>query len=200
MVSINRGFTLIELLVTIAVLGIAISIAAPSFNNQIRNNKSVTLNNDFVSALNFARTESIKRSRRVSICPTTDKVSCDPDGEWSNAWIVFLDDAASESDDPVITDTNTSILRYWEKKDPKMKIGFAPEGTIVAAKVKSGLALTITKTIPTNFVRFTGLGTLAKTVNDQIAFKSKIENCSGFSTAIIFIGVSGMVSSNSVAC
>jgi len=40
-------------------------------------------------AIHLARKESIVRRRVVTICPSRDARSCDPDGNWSAGWIVF---------------------------------------------------------------------------------------------------------------
>lgn len=65
-----RGFTLIELIVTIAILAILLGLAAPSFRDLIENNRTATRTNDLVAALNFARSEAIKRGVDVSLCRT----------------------------------------------------------------------------------------------------------------------------------
>ncbi|MGP4787945.1 pilus assembly FimT family protein [Psychrobacter sp. 1Y11] len=53
------GFTLIELMVTIAVLAIIVSIAAPSFNTQLANQRVNTTTSSIESALKEAKAESI---------------------------------------------------------------------------------------------------------------------------------------------
>ncbi len=198
----DSGFTLIELLVTIVVLGIALSVAIPSFNDLIRNNKSLTLGGDFVSALNFARTEAIKRATRVSICPSTDKTSCATEDDWAKGWIVFIDSATSDSATaPVIASSAGTILRYWSVSEPKAQLGFAAAGTIPAAKVKSGQTLVITATTPVNFVRFTSLGTLAKVSgNSNITFKAHVTGCTAFNTNIVSIGIAGLISTDYISC
>jgi type IV fimbrial biogenesis protein FimT len=62
------GFTLIELLITIAIASILLAIAVPSFNGLIVGSRLTTQANDFVAAVNFARSEAIKRNSSVSLC------------------------------------------------------------------------------------------------------------------------------------
>lgn len=85
----GQGFTLLELVVTMTIAGILFGIAIPSFNEAIKNNRLTTLANDFVTSLNLARSEAVKRGQRVSICASTDGVTCADPGDWTQGWIVF---------------------------------------------------------------------------------------------------------------
>jgi type IV fimbrial biogenesis protein FimT len=84
------GFTLIELLVTISVASVLLAIAVPSFNQLILINRLTAQANEVVSALNFARSEAIKRNTRVSLCrvnPSQPDICAAAAGSWQN-WIV----------------------------------------------------------------------------------------------------------------
>lgn len=105
--SRKRGFTLVELVTTLAVAGILISLAVPSFSEVIRNNRLVTQTNDFVTAVNLARSEAIRRSSRVTVCKSSDQVSCAGAGDWDQGWIVFND----VNGDGVVTNPATNVLR-----------------------------------------------------------------------------------------
>lgn len=61
------GFTLAELLIVVAIMGIVAAIAAPSMANMIRTQRLRTLSFDVFAALNFARSEAIKRNVPVTI-------------------------------------------------------------------------------------------------------------------------------------
>ena len=65
--KVCRGFTLVELMVTIAVVAILATVAVPGFRDLIRNNRVTAQTNEIVSALNFGRTEAIKRGRSVTV-------------------------------------------------------------------------------------------------------------------------------------
>ena len=87
----QRGFTLIELLITIAIAVILLGLGVPNFIDFIRNNRLVSQANDFVTALNYARSEAIKRNIRVTVCSSATGTTCAGSTSWEQGWIVFAD-------------------------------------------------------------------------------------------------------------
>lgn len=63
----NRGLTLIELMVTLVIIGITLGVAVPSFQNMTTRNRIITETNEFLLAVNFARSEALKVGGQVSI-------------------------------------------------------------------------------------------------------------------------------------
>lgn len=63
----HRGFTLIELLVVIAIMGVTLTIGLPSLQSTIASNRLTASANDMLSALQYARSESIKRIRQCGV-------------------------------------------------------------------------------------------------------------------------------------
>jgi len=63
----QSGVTLIELLITVAVLGILISLAVPSFTSTIERRRLEGAAEELYSYLQFARSESIKRATDVRV-------------------------------------------------------------------------------------------------------------------------------------
>lgn len=108
----QRGFTLLELMMAIAVLAVVVGFAAPNFLSTIRANRIVTDNNELISTLVFARSEAIKRGRRVTICPSADQATCSTTGAWEQGWIAFLDVT-----NPGTVDGGDTVLQVWEALD-----------------------------------------------------------------------------------
>lgn len=99
--DILSGFSLIELLVTITLGGIVLSIAIPSFSETIVSNRLTAYNNDFISALNLARSEAVKRGYHVVVRKTG--------ANWENGWQVFVDIDRSTSAKENVLDTGKDI-------------------------------------------------------------------------------------------
>ena len=62
-----RGFTLTELLITVVIIGIAMSIGLPSFQEMISNGRLVSAVNTTTGALQLTRSEAIKRVQPVEL-------------------------------------------------------------------------------------------------------------------------------------
>ena len=86
-----NGFTLIELLVTVAVVSILLAVGVPEFKRMTENNRMVAAINRMAGDLNLARSEAVKQGRSVTLCASADGATCSGNTDWSNGWIVFLD-------------------------------------------------------------------------------------------------------------
>src|SRR3569833_4532748 len=90
--ALSRGFTLVELLVTISIATILVTLAVPSFSDFVKNNRMITQPTDFVTAMNVARSEAIRRGTRITLCKSSDGAGCVSGRNWEQGWIVFVDD------------------------------------------------------------------------------------------------------------
>ena len=66
----HKGFTLIEMMITIAILGIALAIAIPSFTDWLNRKRIDGVANEFASLIQLARSESIKQNKKIFINAT----------------------------------------------------------------------------------------------------------------------------------
>jgi len=82
----QTGFTLIELMITLVIATILITMGVPSFSAMIKNNRITAQTNQFIAAMNFARSEAIKRSATISVTATD---SADATNEWGPGWSVM---------------------------------------------------------------------------------------------------------------
>ncbi|GAB4392399.1 MAG: GspH/FimT family pseudopilin [Gammaproteobacteria bacterium] len=141
-----KGFTLIELMITLSIAAILLVLAAPSFETIIQNNRAVTLTNNFVTSLQLARGEAIKRGQTVSVCAasTTTQTACGNATHWNNGWIVFVDD----NNDGVIA--NTADRLYLQQAPAagttivttQSRISFASTGFVASGAGSIVLAAT----------------------------------------------------------
>jgi type IV fimbrial biogenesis protein FimT len=90
----ERAFTLIELLITIAIMAVLVTLATPSLQALIRNNRITGQANELVAGLMLGRSEAVKRGVSVTLCGSADGSSCAGDGNWEQGWMVFSDVAA----------------------------------------------------------------------------------------------------------
>jgi len=120
------GFTLVEMLVTLTTLGVLMAIAAPSFEQLILNQGIKTASFDLYSALEYARSEAIKRNGSITL-----KAGAVTDGAWTTGWRV--------------NDSSSNALRSWspasrlaitEKAVGATSITFAKDGHLTTAAPK----------------------------------------------------------------
>lgn len=106
----QKGFTLIELMVVIVVLSVVVSLAAPSFSAILQDNRAASMGEDLQGALQYARSEAVKRRQNVQVCRRNAAGSnCENGTDWSSGWLVKL--AAG------------SVLKVWDSAQGLAVVG-----------------------------------------------------------------------------
>jgi len=106
------GFTMVELLVTLAVAAIIVTFAIPNLRTAIQNGRITTITNDFISDVNYARSEALKRGTNVGLCLVADlqtAMQCDG-ASWAGDRMIFAD----SNNDGVFT-AGEMVLRTRER-------------------------------------------------------------------------------------
>ena len=99
----QQGKTLPELLVSLSIVSTLTVGAVTHGNALIQQNRMTTEVNQFVTALQLARSEAVKHGRRVVLCPSRDTFNCGTSTDWPRGWILFAsDDREHDPDEPLL--------------------------------------------------------------------------------------------------
>lgn len=98
-----RGQTLLELLVVLTILGIIISIAAPTIGNTTKQNESHTAVKSLQGMLHAARGLAVSSKQHVTLCPLINNVCSN---QWSAPLSIFIENRLNGS-----LDEDESIIK-----------------------------------------------------------------------------------------
>ena len=110
--KVSKGFTLLELLVALAVAAILLGVGVPSFVQMIKSGRISSEATCLNLALFAARSEAVRRSGFVTVCPYGTANSCGTD--WNNGALVFTEGATAAKTpdlDNAQVDTDSTIIR-----------------------------------------------------------------------------------------
>ena len=130
----RRGVTLLELVTALAIAALLAVTALPSVAAWIADGEVMNEARHLAAVMGVARSEAIRRSERVNLCKSRDRLHCDAGASWSDGFIVFVD---ADHDGQV--GGGEPILRIAEA---------APRGIAVSGNRPIA-----------DYVSFTGLGT-----------------------------------------
>lgn len=155
------GFTLVELLVSLAVLAILAAVAVPGLAQFGHEARMSMLGNQFLADSANARSEAIKRGRRVVLCKSPDGEVCVTTGHWDQGWLVFED--ANNNGRRENTETRISMVAAqppgWTVKGTFTGAHYLSYHPIGRSQLTNGamqggtLTICRTSTQPTNVLR-----------------------------------------------
>jgi type IV fimbrial biogenesis protein FimT len=174
----QSGYTMLELVMVISIVAILASIAIPSFQYVTSSNRVATEVNSLLGDVLFGRSEAVKEGQTVTVCSSTDGLTCSGSSHWEHGWIVFLDtngDHAVQAGEAVIrsqpafTSTDTFIsgvagvatLTYLTFN----RLGYAPTGATTPTNVSLHDA-----TSNTNWTRCLAVNPIGGAVTERYNF------------------------------
>jgi len=132
--SRQQGFSLVEALVTLALVATTLQLAAPAIGDLLQNAALNGASQDLLMDLHLARSEALKRNRRVAICKSFDGALCTTSGGWDQGWIVFHDENNSGT-----LDAGEEVIARHEALRPTLRgrgnqpvahyVSYSPIGT-----------------------------------------------------------------------
>ena len=99
------GATLIEGMCTLAILSLTAGIAAPHLQDWHQRTVANGLISSLTTDIALARMTAISRGKPAVICATADAARCQPQANWNDGWVVFLD----ENRDRILQATETVL-------------------------------------------------------------------------------------------
>ena len=121
------GFTMTELLMALAVAGVVVAMAIPTFKTMINTSQMNSQTNRILEALNIARSKAISSHWNAIVAPTTS-------GNWNGDIQVFLDKNSNNA-----VDTGELLQTFNDPTDLvtinstyPSRITFTPDGRGVA--------------------------------------------------------------------
>ncbi len=118
-INFHRGFSIVELMVVLAIAGILVTLAVPSFRDTIDRQKLSAASSDLFASVAMARNEAIRRGTRADLQAIG--------GDWNQGWEIRIPTGATTSD-----------LIYTH--------GAIPNGITIAAASNIGAILSYTGT------------------------------------------------------
>jgi type IV fimbrial biogenesis protein FimT len=171
----QHGFSLTELLVALAVIGILVGLATPSYRQFSGNSRTVATTNSLVGALAVARSEALRRATPVTICGSSDLQSCNTT-DWSNGWIVFTDGSVAGT-----VDGTDRIIQAWPAPggNSKVSLAYQPTGN--------------------SWLQYSARGMTSLT-GQGATFTAYVVGCKGNNQSQVVVTVSGSPQTSKIAC
>jgi type IV fimbrial biogenesis protein FimT len=169
----QRGFTLMEIMTGLLVMAILMAIAIPSFRSFTARTRVTAATNQLVVAMNYARGEAVHLATPVSLCASSDHLTCDTTN-WAAGWIVFSDGVAPTG----AVDTGDTILQTFP--------------------AVSGVSMTGTDSGSLSYLKYDNRG--MKSVLSKYTFEIWTPGCTGNQQSELLVSPVGSIQSSYRAC
>lgn len=131
----TRGFTLLELMVALAIAGVLLAIATPTFQRQRAMVSLRSASTQTLSSLHLARRLALARGQSITVCPSDDGLRC---AFGSPQWLMF---ANGESGTANRLESGDQLLRRWRLPADLEVTGTRGHATFLP---RAGAATTVT--------------------------------------------------------
>jgi len=101
------GLTLIELLVTLSIVAVIAVAGVPALRSLVMSQRMTAQINGFVHAVFFAKQSAHTRQADTVICKSSTGRRCEPDADWSDGWLLFVN---LDQDRPARVDATEPVL------------------------------------------------------------------------------------------
>ncbi|MBU2863870.1 GspH/FimT family pseudopilin [Reinekea forsetii] len=124
----QQGFTMVELLSTVILIALVAAMAASSFAGLIAIAQSDRLKNDWVTFLNYGRSQAVLTQQVVTACPLINN-ECSKD--LTLPWTLFIDTNENKKLDPdeellrVLENSSENTFSIYPKNQPYFKFHYA---------------------------------------------------------------------------
>jgi type IV fimbrial biogenesis protein FimT len=116
------GFSLIELMVVLAITGVMLAIATPSFREPLSRAQASGAANLLLSSIDTARSESMAKNTLVIVCRSADPLSTTPTcsnaasafapgSDWASGWLIYSKPVTETNPSAYSPATDTLIQR-----------------------------------------------------------------------------------------
>lgn len=181
------GFTLLELIIALAIIAIVAVGVVPAVGDILTRNRATTITNEFIGALNYARSEAVMRTRNVTMCRMDSTAGQCTDANfgtagcvcatgsgatangWEDGWLTFVDQG-------VVGTINTAQGDQLLQVQPQLGVGF----TVRASSASTSDA--------DNFITFRANGTRVGSDAKLAICGSDSDATSGIARVITIIG------------
>lgn len=153
------GFTLIELITTLAVLALLAGVALPPMQALIEHQRAAAAVSSLISHMQLARISAIERNRRTVLCPSSDGATCAAGTDWSQGWLLFLDEDGNrrpDGSDDILRMELTPTSRHLRiaSSAGRQQLRYLPDGTSAGSNLSlsicNGHGLLLAKVIVNN--------------------------------------------------